>query len=159
MQIRTTDNQIVTINIEAFLKYSQLFEHIYECEQTTNILDMEIQSNILMKINQFLIDMLPENPSVIPKPIPNTDLDSFLNPIESNFLKSLQLYNIERQLIRKAADYLGIKMLMNLMQVSFTILFIGLTPNQFIEKYQLKINYTKELQNNIDQIYDNIIIH
>ncbi|CAK87637.1 unnamed protein product (macronuclear) [Paramecium tetraurelia] len=159
MQVRTIDNQIVTINIEAFLKYSELFRFVYECEQTNDVIDMEIQSGILLKIDQFLTQMLPENPSVIPKPIPSTDLDSFLNPIESNFIKSLQIYNIERQLIRKAADYLGIDMLINLMQVSFAILFIGLTPQQFIEKYQLKVNYTQELQNNVDQIFEKIIIH
>lgn len=57
-----------------------------ECEKGQEILQLEIESRILHKINDFLTKFVNTKPTDIPKPIPSQKLDEFLNPLEIEFI-------------------------------------------------------------------------
>lgn len=90
--------------------------------------------------------------SVIPKPIPNPKFETFLNEVESTFLRCITA--LERQEILKFANDLGLNHVCNLMFTSFASELIGSTTEEFKKKNNIKIDYTPELEKEIQKHYD-----
>lgn len=79
---------------------------------------------------------------MIPRPIPTTNIEEFLHPVEVGFLKSVKS---DLQMIKKAADYLSIRMLIDLMELAIALLCIGLDLEEFKAKYGIGGQFDEEI--------------
>ncbi|CAD8197099.1 unnamed protein product [Paramecium pentaurelia] len=156
MMINTQDDKQITIPVPILQKFSKTYSQIQENSRNKTILNLKVESVIVNKVIEFLQKLLSSDISVIPKPVPNGKIETYLNETECNFLRSIT--PIERQFILKFADDLGFEHLSNLMLASFACEFVGCTTQEFLKKCNIiNVEYTLELEKDIQKQYDTII--
>ncbi|CAK69767.1 unnamed protein product (macronuclear) [Paramecium tetraurelia] len=155
MIINTLDDKQVNIPVPILQKFSKTNSQIQENSRNKTIFNFKVESVIVIKVVDFLQKLLTSEISIIPKPVPNGKIETYLNEIECNFLKSIT--PIERQTILKLADDLGLEHLSNLMLASFACEFVGCTTQEFLKKCNINVEYTPELEKEIQKQFDTII--
>ncbi|CAD8084126.1 unnamed protein product [Paramecium sonneborni] len=155
MLINTSDDKQINIPIPILQRFSKTNSQIQENPRNKIILNIKVESSIVNKSIEFLQKLLSSDISIIPKPIPNGKIETYLNETECNFLKSIS--PLERQTILKFADDLSFDHLSNLMLASFACEFVGCTTQEFLKKCNINVEYTPELERDIQKQFDTII--
>ena len=83
-------------------------------------------------------------PQPIPKPLPNKEFDQYISKEDNDFIKNLN--EIELSKLIDLANQLECQELLDLLLGSVAAQFIGYTMDDFRKEYDIKEEFTKEIE-------------
>ncbi|KAM3141573.1 hypothetical protein pb186bvf_006178 [Paramecium bursaria] len=133
----------------------QYFGILKEHKKSQEPVKIQIEEQILRRIDQFIRSMKGQQPSKFQKPLPSGKLSDILNDQEYQFMKTIE--RNQMGVFIKAAQTLNCAHLYELCKVAVAAYLISRTTSEMINELKLNYEYNDEEEKRIQNNYKDII--
>ena len=142
LKLKSSDDKIIEID-ENIFKRSNFFIELKDILHLDEEIDIKgINSKTLIKIIEYLNHYQNQEPMIIPKPLPNSDLNHVLIEWDYNYITPI---SIEECIdLVNAADFLGITELENLASARLASEMINCPIEEARKKFGIVTDMTEE---------------
>ena len=148
--LTSSDEQKIEIDIESAKQSELLLGMIGDNSKPDLSIPLDVKSDILKKIVEYLTHYKSTDPKSIPKPLPSSNLSDSIDEWDINFINGIELDNLSDLI--NGANYMSVNSLLDLACAKIASLIKDKTVEEMRTMFNIKCDLSEEELKKLEEL-------